>query len=225
MRLSHVVVAGLATACVVAALFFESPRAATPFPDPAVDVPLAAERGEQTAVFAGGCFWGVESVFEHVRGVLDSVSGYSGGSARDAAYEKVSLGVTKHAESVRVTFDPSRISYGVLLKVFFAVAHDPTQLNRQGPDTGPQYRSAIFFSDSTQERIASSYISQLESARQFKRKIVTEVAPLQAFYPAEAYHQNYADRHPNDLYIVINDRPKVYQLRREHASLYAEPRR
>ena len=196
-------------------------RAKTAFPNPGVDLPLAAVSSQETAVLAGGCFWGVEAVFEHVKGVLDAVSGYAGGSARDASYELVSNGTTRHAESVRVTFDPSRISYGQLLKVFFAVAHDPTQLNRQGPDTGPQYRSAIFFNSADQERVARSYIAQLTASAQFKRKIVTEVSTLQAFYPAEPYHQNYAARHPSDLYIMINDRPKVYELRREYPELYS----
>jgi len=195
------------------------------FPDPVVDLALTATASQETAVFAGGCFWGVEAVFEHVKGVIDSVSGYSGGSARDASYELVSSGRTQHAESVKVTYDPSQVSYGQLLKVFFAVAHDPTEVNRQGPDAGPQYRSAIFVNGEAQGRIATSYIAQLDAAKQFKRKIATEVVALLAFHQAEAYHQNYADRHPNDLYIMINDRPKVYELRREYPSLYVERRR
>jgi peptide-methionine (S)-S-oxide reductase len=190
-----------------------------------VDAALTATSGQDTAVFAGGCFWGVEAVFEHIKGVLDSVSGYAGGSAKDASYEAVGSGTTRHAESVRVTYDPARISYGQLLKMFFAVAHDPTELNRQGPDTGPQYRSAVFFNGAGQERIARSYIAQLDSAKQFKKRIVTEVVALQGFYQAEAYHQNYADRHPNDLYIMINDRPKVYELRREYPELYVDRKR
>jgi peptide-methionine (S)-S-oxide reductase len=192
------------------------------FPNPTVDRPLAAASSQETAVFAGGCFWGVEAVFAHVKGVIDSVSGYSGGSSKEASYELVSSGATRHAETVKVTYDPSRISYGQLLKVFFAVAHDPTELNRQGPDVGPQYRSVIFANGEIQERIAKSYILQLDAAKQFRNKIATEVVPLQAFYPAEAYHQDYAERHPNDLYIMINDRPKVYELRREYSELYAD---
>jgi len=196
--------------------------AAGTFPDPALDDPLAPSARQETAVFAGGCFWGIESVFEHVRGVTDAVSGYSGGAAKTASYEIVETGTTGHAESVKVTYDPSKVSYGVLLKVFFAVGHDPTQLNRQGPDVGTQYRSVIFTSGPNQQRIATSYIAQLEGAKQFKNRIVTQVAPLDAFFPAEAYHQNYAEHHPNDLYIMINDRPKVYALKREYPELYAD---
>lgn len=207
-----------------AAVAFAPAAAKAVFPDPAVDVALTATAGQEVAVFAGGCFWGVEAVFEHVKGVMDSVSGYAGGSAKDASYELVSGGLTRHAESVKVTYDPSRISYGQLLKVFFAVAHDPTELNRQGPDTGPQYRSVIFLTGEAQERVAKSYIAQLDAAKQFKRRIVTEVVALQAFHRAEAYHQNYAERHPNALYIMINDRPKVYELRREYPELYRDRR-
>jgi peptide-methionine (S)-S-oxide reductase len=194
------------------------------FPDPAVDETLAQAGGQESAVFAGGCFWGIESVFEHVKGVTDAVSGYSGGLEKTASYERVETGTTGHAESVKVTYDPSKISYGQLLKVFFAVGHDPTQLNRQGPDTGTQYRSVIFFRGESQQRIATSYVAQLETAHQFKNRIVTEIVPLQHFYAAEGYHQNYAEHHPNDLYIMINDRPKVYALRREYPELYIERR-
>ena len=190
------------------------------FPNPAVDETLAAASGQESAVFAGGCFWGVESVFEHVKGVTDAVSGYAGGLAKTASYQVVETGTTGHAESVKVTYDPSKISYGQLLKVFFAVAHDPTQLNRQGPDTGTQYRSMIFYRNESQQRIAKTYIAQLENARQFKSRIVTEIVPLEGFYPAEGYHQNYAEQHPNDLYIMINDRPKVYALQRDYPALY-----
>jgi peptide-methionine (S)-S-oxide reductase len=218
--------AGVGLALVAAAALVASrpSRAASAFPDPTVDIPLAAGAGSDTAVFAGGCFWGVEAVYEHTRGVLDSVSGYAGGSRKNANYEAVGRGDTGHAESVMVTFDPARISYGQLLKVFFAVAHDPTQLNRQGPDSGPQYRSAIFFKDENQARIARGYIAQLDAARQFKQRIVTEVVPLREFYPAEPYHQNYMAKHPGDLYIMINDRPKVYELQREYPALYVESR-
>jgi peptide-methionine (S)-S-oxide reductase len=189
-------------------------------PDPALDAPLAAGKGEQTAVLAGGCFWGIEAVFEHVNGVTDVTSGYSGGTAETANYETVSSGETGHAESVRITYDPSRISYGQLLKVFFAVAHDPTELNRQGPDTGTQYRSAIFYSDEEQKRIAEAYIKQLNQAKVFERPIVTQVTRLNSYYQAEKYHQDYAVHHPDDSYIVINDLPKVANLRRQFPKLY-----
>jgi peptide-methionine (S)-S-oxide reductase len=170
---------------------------ATTIPEPALDAPLASAKGEQTAVLAGGCFWGVEAVFEHVKGVTDVNSGYSGGSAATAQYEKVGTGETGHAESVRITYDPSQISYGQLLKVFFSVAHDPTQLNRQGPDSGTQYRSAIFYSNDEQKHIAQAYIDQLNRAKIFARPIVTQVAALQSFNEAEGYHQDYL-AHPPD---------------------------
>ncbi|MCA1592158.1 MAG: peptide-methionine (S)-S-oxide reductase MsrA [Acidobacteria bacterium] len=194
--------------------------AAASFPDPAVDAPLANTKGAQTAVFAGGCFWGVEAVFEHVKGVSGVTVGYVGGSARTADYETVSAGKTGHAESVRVVYDPSQVSYGQLLKVFFSVAHDPTELNRQGPDTGTQYRSAIFYTNAEQKRIAHAYIDQLNAAKVFERPVVTQLAPLDAFYKAEAYHQDYAVRHPDNAYIVINDLPKVANLREQLPALY-----
>ena len=189
-------------------------------PDPVLDTPLATTKGEQTAVLAGGCFWGIEAVFEHVKGVTGVTSGYSGGAAKTADYETVSEGETGHAESVRITYDPSQITYGQLLKIFFAVAHDPTELNRQGPDTGTQYRSAIFYSNEEQKRIALAYINQLNQAKVFERPIVTQVAALDSFYQAEAYHQDYAARHPNDSYIVVNDLPKVANLRQQFPNLY-----
>lgn len=189
-------------------------------PEPAVDIPLAATKGEQTAVLAGGCFWGVEAVFEHVKGVRRVTSGYSGGDADKAQYKAVSAGGTGHAESVRITYDPSQITYGQLLKVFFAVAHDPTQLNRQGPDTGTQYRSAIFYSNDEQKRIALAYIDQLNQAKVFEHPIVTQVAALNSFYEAEAYHQDYAVHHPNDTYIRVHDLPKVANLRKQFPNLY-----
>jgi peptide-methionine (S)-S-oxide reductase len=195
---------------------------ATPLPDPAVDMPLAKAPGEQTAVLAGGCFWGVEGVFEHVKGVTRVVSGYSGGAADTASYRQVSSGRTGHAESVNISYDPAQISYGKLLKVFFSVAHDPTELNRQGPDTGTQYRSAIFYANAEQKRVADSYIAQLQAARAFPRPIVTEVVPLKGFYEAEAYHQDYLDHHPNQPYIVINDLPKINNLKRQMPSLYVD---
>jgi len=193
---------------------------ATAIPNPTLDAPLATTRGEQTAILAGGCFWGVEAVFEHVKGVSRVESGYSGGSGATAQYDTVSSGATGHAESVRIVYDPSQITYGQLLKVFFAVAHDPTELNRQGPDTGTQYRSAIFYSNDEQKRIAQAYIEQLNQAKVFGRKIVTQVVPFQSFNVAEAYHQNYLVHHPNDPYIVYNDLPKLENLRKLLPELY-----
>jgi peptide-methionine (S)-S-oxide reductase len=189
-------------------------------PDPTVDAPLAKAKGEQIAVLAGGCFWGVEAVFEHVKGVSDVKSGYSGGSRETAEYQKVGTGETGHAESVRITYDPAQISYGQLLKVFFSVAHDPTELNRQGPDTGTQYRSAIFYANDEQKRIAQAYIDQLNQAKVFDRAIVTEVAALKSFNEAEAYHQDYLVNHPDESYIVINDMPKVENLKKQLPALY-----
>jgi peptide-methionine (S)-S-oxide reductase len=189
-------------------------------PDPVVDSPLAAKKGKQTAVVAGGCFWGVQAVFQHVKGVKDAISGYSGGAVASPVYEQVSKGETGHAESVKITFDPAQISYGRLLQLFFSVAHDPTQLNRQGPDTGSQYRSVIFYADDEQKHIAEAYISQLEQTKSFPRPIVTQVVPLKAFYDAEAYHQDYARFHPDDPYIARNDAPKVEHLREQFPDLY-----
>ena len=191
-------------------------------PNPKVDAPLATAKGEQTAVLAGGCFWGVDAVFKHVKGVLRVESGYAGGSADTAQYETVSSGSTGHAESVHITYDPSQITYGQLLKVFFAVAHDPTQLNRQGPDEGTQYRSAIFYANDEQKRIAASYIAQLDQAKVFSGKIVTQVVPLQSFNEAEAYHQNYLANHTDEPYIVYNDLPKLENLRKQLPELYKE---
>ncbi len=194
----------------------------TPIPDPELDAPLAKVKGEQKAVLAGGCFWGIEAVFEHVKGVSDAKSGYSGGDAESAEYGQVSSGRTGHAESVLVTYDPSQVTYGQLLKVFFSVAHDPTELNRQGPDRGTQYRSAIFYANEEQKRIAEAYIKQLDRVKVFNQPIVTQVAPLQKFHDAEAYHQNYLAQHPNEPYIVINDLPKVENLRKQMPELYKE---
>lgn len=176
----------------------------------------------KTAVFAGGCFWGVEAVFQHVRGVTDVVSGFAGGRANNPSYEDVSSGETGHAESVKVTYDPSKISYEKLLQIFFSVAHDPTELNRQGPDVGTQYRSAIFPVDQEQERAARAYIAQLERQKIFKAPIVTEVKPLKAFYLAEPYHQDYMKYHPDQPYIVYNDRPKVDRLKRLFPEIYQD---
>jgi peptide-methionine (S)-S-oxide reductase len=189
-------------------------------PAPAVDAPLASQSGQQTAVVAGGCFWGIQAVFQHVKGVKDATSGYSGGSVASPGYEQVSTGTTGHAESVKINFDPSQITYGQLLKVFFSVAHDPTQLNRQGPDTGSQYRSVIFYANEEQQHIAQAYISQLEQAKSFPGRIVTQVVPLKAFYVAEGYHQNYATLHPDNPYIAVNDAPKIEHLRQQLPDLY-----
>ena len=189
-------------------------------PAPRVDMPGTAAHTEQTAVLAGGCFWGVESVFEHVKGVRKVVAGYAGGSASTAHYDQVSDGDTGHAESVRVQFDPAQISYGRLLQIFFSVALDPTQLNRQGPDSGTQYRSVVFYGNDEQKKVAAAYIAQLTAARSFAAPIVTQVVPLQAFYPAEAYHQDYARRHPDNPYIVYNDAPKVAHLKQLFPELY-----
>ena len=183
------------------------------FPDPIVDSALADKPGQSRAILAGGCFWCVEAVYLNLKGVSSVKSGYAGGSAETADYETVSTGTTNHAESVEVVYDPSRISYGQILKVFFSIAHDPTQLNRQGPDTGRQYRSAIFYGDDEQKRIAEVYIDQLNKARVFDTRIVTEVVPLEAFFQAETYHQNYAARNPSSPYIVVNAQPKVRKVR------------
>jgi peptide-methionine (S)-S-oxide reductase len=194
--------------------------AAVAVPGPAADAAKAAKPGEESTVIAGGCFWGIQAVFQHVKGVISATSGYSGGDAKTAEYEIVSTGETGHAESVKVTWDPSQITYGELLRVFFSVAHDPTQLNHQGPDDGTQYRSVIFYANDGQKKIAEAYIAQLDKAKVFSRPIVTQVVPLKAFYPAEAYHQNYATLHPNQPYIVFNDAPKVAHLRQEFPEIY-----
>jgi peptide-methionine (S)-S-oxide reductase len=191
---------------------------------PAIDAPLASAAAAplDTAIFAGGCFWGVEAVFEHLKGVKSAESGYAGGKVASPTYEQISTGDTGHAESVRVVYDPSQISYGQLLQVFFSVAHDPTQLNRQGPDRGTQYRSAIFYRTPEQKRIVSAYVAQLGASKSFSRPIVTEIAPLRTFYVAESYHQDYLVNHPNQPYIVIHDKPKVEALKRQFSALYRE---
>jgi peptide-methionine (S)-S-oxide reductase len=197
-----------------------SDRVVATVPNPAVDAPIKTTKAEQTAVIAGGCFWGIQAVFQHVKGVVSATSGYSGGATDTAEYERVSTGETGHAESVKITYDPSQITYGQLLRVFFSVAHDPTQLNRQGPDSGSQYRSAIFYNGDEQKRIAEAYIAQLEKAKVFPHPIVTQVVPLKTFYAAEAYHQDYAAHHPDNPYIVYNDAPKIAHLRQEFPELY-----
>jgi peptide-methionine (S)-S-oxide reductase len=192
----------------------------TVLPVPVTDEAAVSGAGLRTAVLAGGCFWGIQDVFQHVKGVVSATSGYAGGSAATAHYEIVSSGTTEHAETVQVLYDPKQITYGQLLRVFFAVGHDPTQLNRQGPDSGVQYRSVIFYRDAEQEHIAAAYVAQLRAANVFARPIVTRLTPLQAFYTAEDYHQDYARRHPHDLYIVYNDAPKVADLQRQFPELY-----
>jgi peptide-methionine (S)-S-oxide reductase len=191
-------------------------------PAPAVDVPAAEAAGPQTAVLAGGCFWGLQGMFEHVQGVTKVVAGYSGGSKETARYEIVGTERTGHAESVEITFDPKRITYGQLLRLYFSVAHDPTELNRQGPDSGPSYRSAIFFSSPAQERVARAYVAQLDKAKVFARPIVTKLEPLKGFYPAEDYHQDFLIHNPTYPYIVRNDLPKITALKRVYPDLYRD---
>jgi len=187
---------------------------------PSFDAQMTPSATEDTAVFAGGCFWGVDAVYKHVKGVKSVVSGYAGGDVANPSYEQVSTGDTGHAESVQVIYDPSQVSYGKLLQIFFSVVHDPTQLNRQGPDRGTQYRSAIFYNNAQQQQVAESYIKQLTAAKTFSRPIVTQVAKLKGFYPAEAYHQNYLAQHPDQPYIVINDQPKVAALKKQFPDIY-----
>jgi len=209
----------LALLCVAAVVYSRAATAPVALPNPAVDdTPAAA--GQQTAVLAGGCFWGIQAVFEHVKGVVSVSAGYSGGAAGTANYETVSEGTSGHAESVEITYDPARISYGQLLKVFFSVAHDPTELNRQGPDTGTQYRSAIFFNSPEQERIVKAYIEHLTQAKIYSHPIVTQIVALDGFYPAESYHQDYAEHHPDNPYIQICDIPKMNNLREQFPNLY-----
>jgi peptide-methionine (S)-S-oxide reductase len=193
-----------------------------PIPAPATDVSLSAAAGKQSAVFAGGCFWGTQSVFERVKGVIKTTAGYAGGSASTATYDQVTTETTGHAESVEIVYDPSKITYGQLLRIFFSVAHDPTQLNRQGPDVGTSYRSAIFYTSDEQRRIAAAYIAQLDAAKVFPKRIVTEVTPLKGFYPAEDYHQDYALHHPDNPYILICDRPKIGALKEQFPDLFVE---
>ncbi len=193
-------------------------------PAPALDEPSHASSTTETAVFAGGCFWGVQGVFQHVRGVRQAVSGYAGGAAATAHYGMVGTGATGHAESVQISYDPSVVSYGQLLQIYFSVAHDPTQLNRQGPDTGTQYRSTIFAENAQQQKIAAAYIAQLDKSGVYPAPLSTTIEPLKGFYPAEGYHQNYLTLHPDSMYIVINDLPKVRNLQKLFASRYvAEP--
>ncbi len=198
------------------------PISKTPIVAPQLDEPLAAHSSTKTAVFAGGCFWGTQTVFQRVKGVTHTEAGYSGGAANTATYDQVTTETTGHAESVQVTFDPSKITYGTLLRIFFSVAHDPTTLNRQGPDVGTSYRSAIFYSSEQQHKIAQAYIAQLDAAHTFPAKIVTEVTPLKAFYKAEDYHQDYATKNPNNPYIQICDVPKTKALIAQFPELFVE---
>ena len=194
----------------------------TPIPAAKVDQPLASTPGKESAVFAGGCFWGTQAVFERVKGVINTTAGYAGGSAATATYDQVTTETTGHAESVEVVYDPSKITYGQLLRIFFSVAHDPTQLNRQGPDVGTSYRSAIFFIGEDQKRIASAYIVQLDGAKVFPGRIVTEVTPLKGFYRAEDYHQDYALHNPTNPYIQVCDRPKIESLKQQFPDLFVD---
>jgi peptide-methionine (S)-S-oxide reductase len=208
----------------VAFIFTKSTKAAPtgPVPAPAADDALAKAPGKAKAVFAGGCFWGTQGVFERLRGVVDTSAGYAGGSADTATYDQVTTETTGHAESVEVVYDPSKITYGTLLRVFFSVAHDPTQLNRQGPDVGTSYRSAIFYANDDQKRIAQAYIAQLDDAHVYGKRIVTEVSHLNGFYRAEDYHQDYALHNPNNPYIEVCDRPKIEALRKEFPELFVD---
>jgi len=215
--------AALVCAGLAGAWWFGHAQAAEPatvVPAPAIDAP--ADSDAQTAVLAGGCFWGVQAVFQHTKGVTQVLSGYAGGTKETAQYNVVSSGRTGHAESVQIKFDPRQISYGRILQIYFSVAHDPTQLNRQGPDEGPQYRSAVFYADAAQQQVAQAYIAQLDKAGIFKRPVVTQLTPLAGFYPAEAYHQDYATRHPENPYIVYNDLPKVENLKQLFPERYRE---
>src|ERR1700760_4861279 len=193
-----------------------------PIPPPVEDASLAQTSGKQVAVFAGGCFWGTQSVFERVKGVVATTAGYSGGSASTATYEQVGTETTGHAESVKVVYDPSQITYGQLLRIFFSVAHDPTQLNRQGPDVGTSYRSAIFYTSEEQRKISQAYIAQLDAAKVFPKPIVTQVVPLKGFYDAESYHQDYALHNPGNPYILVCDRPKVEALKQQFPELFKD---
>jgi peptide-methionine (S)-S-oxide reductase len=223
-RLAFVIVPVLAVVALLDIPVTRNVHAAPSAPIPAAvaDLPLAQVPGSQTAVFAGGCFWGTQSVFERVKGVLKTTVGYAGGSASTATYDQVTTETTGHAESVEVVYDPSKITYGQLLRIFFSVAHDPTQLNRQGPDVGTSYRSAIFYLNDDQKRIAETYITQLDAAKVFRRPIVTEVTPLKGFYRGEDYHQDYAYYHPENPYIMVCDRPKVEALKKQFPELFAD---
>ena len=212
-----IVAAGFA---IVAAAAWSRSGKGFDFPNPKADEARASTKGTETVVFAGGCFWGIQAVFEHVKGVTRATAGYSGGTVKNPGYEEVSTGTTGHAESVEVVYDPSQITFGQLLKIFFSVAHDPTELNRQGPDFGTQYRSAIFYTTPEQLRIAKAYVDQLTQAKIFSDPIVTQIQPMAGFYRAEDYHQDFAVHHPDYPYIVINDLPKVANLKKDFPDLY-----
>jgi peptide-methionine (S)-S-oxide reductase len=216
--------AGIAAMAVLVALGFAllPAGAATPIPAPTVDEPVGQPGATETAVLAGGCFWGVQGVFQHVKGVSAAISGYAGGEAATAQYETVGTGTTGHAESVRISYDPGQVTFGQLLHIFFAIAHDPTQLNRQGPDVGEQYRSAIFPQSDMQQRIADAYIAQLNQAKVFGAPVVTQTKRDSGFFPAEDYHQDYLNSHPTALYITMNDMPKLDELRQQFPGLYRE---
>jgi peptide-methionine (S)-S-oxide reductase len=206
------------------ALGWNPVRGATALPDPKADEALAAAKGRETVVLAGGCFWGIQAVFEHVKGVTKATAGYSGGTVKNPSYEEVSSGTTGHAESVEVVYDPSKVTFGQLLKIFFSVAHNPTELNRQGPDFGTQYRSAIFYETADQRRIAQAYVAQLTDAKTFSRPIVTQIVPFKAFYRAEDYHQDYAIHNPENPYIMMNDLPKVANQKKDFPDMYVSYR-
>jgi len=199
-----------------------TPRSNSSFPKPEIDQPVANAKGPEVAVLSGGCFWGIQAIYQHMRGVVSATPGYSGGDAETAHYAMVGSGNTGHAESVRIVYDPRQITYGQILMIFFSVAHNPTELDKQGPDWGPQYRSAVFYGNEDQKRIATAYIAQLERAKVYPQKIVTQVVPLTVFYPAENYHQDYVRHHPNNPYIVINDLPKLADFKKEFPELYRE---
>ena len=219
-RMSSLALSFLAAISLVACTAHAAPK--MPIPPATIDASLTLASGKQTAVFAGGCFWGTQSVFERVKGVVKTTAGYAGGSASTATYPQVTTETTGHAESVEVVYDPSKITYGQLLRIFFSVAHDPTQLNRQGPDVGTSYRSAIFYNNDEQKRIADAYIKQLDAAKVFSGRIVTEVTPLKGFYRAEDYHQDYSLNHPDNPYILVCDRPKVQALKAQFPELFVD---
>jgi peptide-methionine (S)-S-oxide reductase len=222
MTLSHSLRSLFAAAALAGVLSLTPAMAEVAVKVPAPTVDNQSGEGLQTVVLAGGCFWGIQAVYQHTDGVTKAVSGYSGGTKDTATYDVVSSGRTGHAESVEVTYDPKKVSYGKILQIFFSVAHDPTQLNRQGPDTGPQYRSEIFYSTPEQKKITEAYVAQLNGAKVYKRPIVTKLSSLSAFYPAEDYHQDYAYLHPMQPYIYINDRPKVENLKRLFSDVYRD---
>ena len=215
-----VVIFGAAALCSV--LANAAPRSNSSFPKPEIDQPVANSKGQEVAVVSGGCFWGIQAIYQHMRGVVSATSGYSGGNAETAHYEMVGSGNTGHAESVRIVYDPRQITYGQILMIFFSVAHNPTELDKQGPDWGTQYRSAVFYANEDQKRIATAYIAQLEKAKVYPQKIVTQVVPLTVFYPAENYHQDYVHHHPTNPYIVINDLPKLADFKKQFPELYRE---